>query len=116
MFYTAIGRLLLVDLGDEEERFLSFASRLTCEALIEYCILSIILMGFLILPIRGGGEIDLFKEVWVDATFFWKVVGIVIKGILSAYKDRECGRSRRGISTNINCINNGRKEKKNLRQ
>ncbi|XP_065071975.1 exportin-7-like [Rhopilema esculentum] len=29
LFYTAIGRLLLVDLGDEEERFLSFARPLT---------------------------------------------------------------------------------------
>eukprot|EP00794_Sanderia_malayensis_P005744 gene5744-6446_t len=29
LFYTAIGRLLLVDLGDEQERFLSFTSRLT---------------------------------------------------------------------------------------
>ena len=32
LFYTAIGRLLLVDLGDEEERFLSFARPLTGKA------------------------------------------------------------------------------------
>ncbi len=62
--------------------------------------------------------IDLFKEVWVGAIFFWKMADTQSMGILSACNDRDCGRFRRGSAAKkFKFTNNGRKrEKKNRRQ
>ncbi len=45
--------------------------------------------------------IDLFKELWGDATFFWKMVEILSQGILSKCKDQHCNRFRRDIAVNF---------------
>ncbi len=35
----------------------------------------------------SGPSVDLFKEIWIGATFFWKMVEILGKGILNACKE-----------------------------
>ncbi len=45
--------------------------------------------------------IDLFKEVWVGATFFWKMAVILSKGILSACNDLYCSRFGRCYAANL---------------
>ncbi len=44
---------------------------------------------------------DLFKEVWIGTTFFWKTADILSKGILFTCNDLDCGRFRRGIAGNF---------------
>ncbi len=45
--------------------------------------------------------IDLLKEVWVGATFFWKMVDILSKGIFSACNNLDCSRFRRGSAADF---------------
>ncbi len=40
--------------------------------------------------------IEIFKEVWVGALFFWKMAEILRKGIISACNDLYCDRFRTG--------------------
>ncbi len=35
--------------------------------------------------------LDRFQEIWVGATFFWEMVEILSKGILSVCNDLDCG-------------------------
>ncbi len=46
-------------------------------------------------------RIDLSKEVWVGATFFWKMADTLSKGILSECNDRDCDSFGRSIAANF---------------
>ncbi len=60
---------------------------------------------------------DLFKEIWVGPTFFWKMAEKLSKKILSECNDRDCGRLRRGGAVNFasNSRTNEEKEGKGIR-
>ncbi len=44
---------------------------------------------------------DFFKEVWVGAVFFWKMVDMLSKGILSTFKNQNGSRFRRESAANF---------------